>query len=381
MAFITSAKKINYPTFVDKPAPMYKRVYMLPLFFYFVVPGKSIAQLPDTLQQPKAGSSSIREMHEYISLKLSATDNMEGFVVRTKDVKYDLRPNDRIVARLALNYRFIAAAVSVVPGFVRGNDDNSLKGKSTFTSYSLGFNFHHWLQNFSYTKARGFYLHNTNDYRRGWTAGVDPYIQFPDLVYQSYQGQTAYKWNKNFSFASLQSQTERQLKSAGTFLPSLSYRYYIVDDKTRLTAQRQTQKSNNLEALLSAAYYYTQVVQKKIYISAGIAPGAGVIFTKLLTRSTDDRETTRLTNAIYRLEANTAIGYNGERFFAGAQLNGSLAFYSRKKVFNVIENEKVFYQVFAGYRLGAPRKIRQLFDRMEQKKEDLLQKELHRSTH
>lgn len=333
-----------------------------------------VAQSQDTSALLLQKDRYIERMTDYLSLKVSATDNIEGFVVRTTAVKYDLRPNDKTAVKLSFNYRFISFNISTTPKFIPGNNDNQLKGKSKYSNFSLGFNFNRWVQGLSYTRARGYYLENTRDYRQGWREGTDPYAQFPDLVYQSFQGQTAYKLNKNFSFNALNVQTERQLKRAGTLMPFLSYRYYIVDDRTPLTGQAQSQKSNNFETVISLAYYYTFVARQKFYASAGLAPGAGIIFSKLVTRSTTESITTRYNNPIYRVEGGIALGYNSERFFAGAQLTASSAVYSRKKVVNIIENERASYQLFVGYRFGAPGFLKRILDQAEEKESQLLRK-------
>lgn len=321
----------------------------------------------DSLVAEAAGRH-IRKMNGYLSLKLSLNDNLETFVVTAGNTRFDLRPNNKTVAKLSFNYRFVSFNISATPKFLPGNSDNWQKGRSRFTNYSLNLNFDRWMQALSYSRSRGYYLENTRDYRSGWREGTDPYIQFPQLVYQSYQGQTACKFNKKFSFNAVSTQTERQLKSAGTFLPALSYRYYVVDDKTPLTPQNQTQKDRNIELLLTAGYFYNVVIKQRFYISGGIVPGAGFIFSTLYTRAQSETVVARYNNPVYKLETGIGLGYNGERFFTGAQLQASAIAYSRKNVSNVIQNDRAFYQLFVGYRFAAPKPLRLLLDKADEKR-------------
>ncbi|NJN28352.1 MAG: DUF4421 domain-containing protein [Cyclobacteriaceae bacterium] len=57
--------------------------------------------------------------------------------------------------------------------------------------------------------------------------------------------------NQKFSLRSLTSQTERQLKSAGSFLPTFHIRYYAIDDKGPSPGSK---KSNKLQMSIAPGY-------------------------------------------------------------------------------------------------------------------------------
>ncbi len=193
-------------------------------------------------------------MDNYVGLKLSMSNAIETFSVRTATNKIDLYPNTSSIGKISFNYRFLSFSIGFAPGFFPGNGDNQIKGKTKTTSYGTGLNFRHWFQDLSYTRIRGYYLNNTRDYNSEWVGG-DPYVQFPDLVYKKFQGVTGYSFNSKFSVKSLTTQTERQLKSAGSFIPLVVYRYYIVDDRTLLTPTSTSQRSNNFKFAISAGYH------------------------------------------------------------------------------------------------------------------------------
>jgi hypothetical protein len=93
---------------------------------------------------------------------------------------------------------------------------------------------------------------------------------------------SGYIHNSKFSFRHLISQTERQLKSVGSFIPVLDIDYYVIDDKS---SDINTQKSNNIELGIGPGYAYTFVFKEKLYFSVGGYTSFGYLKTKLKTRT------------------------------------------------------------------------------------------------
>ncbi len=305
-------------------------------------------------------------MDQFLAVKLSNSNDFKNFTVRNT-TKYQVDPNDKSIVKLFVNYRWLSVSISRAPNFLNANNNDLIKGKTTTTAFALNLNFTHWSQTFSYSRIKGFYLDNTADYIPNWRKGIDPYIQFPDLVYTGYAGQTAYTFNKNFSFNALSSQTEKQQKSAGTLRPAVSYNYDLVDNKILRTGQDSSQKSRNLQLLLSAGYYHTFVINKNFYFSAGLIPGIGVISTKFYNRQPTETIITRYVNIIYHSEATCALGYNSERLFIGGQLTGATSGYNQHNISTYITTKGLTYQVFAGYRFGAPKFLKKILKKVEEK--------------
>ncbi len=306
----------------------------------------------------------IETLDKYITMKISVNDDMIGFKVKSSQF-YDLQPNDYIALRLSVNYRWISFSINFAPDFLPGNDDNILKGNTNSTAFSLGLNFSHWMQTLSYSNIKGYYLNNTGDFVSGWVKGTDPYLQFPDLLYQDFHGYTAYKFNENFSTHSLSTQTEQQLNSAGSFIPSLSYDYYIVDNRVNLTGLNSSQKSNNIELLFSLGYFYTIVIKEHFYVSAGVVPGSGIIITKLLTRLPGGEIKSDQINLIKKIDGSLAFGYNSERFFTGSQIMVSDASYDQNTSSTVITRSRFTYHIFTGVRFDAPTILSDIIDNVE----------------
>jgi hypothetical protein len=339
------------------------KLFVLPAYIsvLFTYPANS-QQKSDSLFQKNDANKYILRYDSVISVRINANSEFDLFEVNGDDFYYDIRPNISISNKISLNYRFISFSFGFTPKFIPGNNDSDLKGKTK--TYSLGFGLHpkNWLQEFKYAKIKGFYLHNTNDYNGGWTSGKDPYIQFPELKVQFLRGSTGYKFNPNFSFSAISSLTERQIKSAGSFIPFLNYDYFIIDNKSNGTTQQSSQKTNNFAMIASLGYIYTFVLGSKFYTSLGLFPGGGIEYTKLLTRIPDGNIETKNTDPVWRLAEKAAIGYNSEKFFTGAEISLSQA--TRKQGQSSVHNKatRAYFQVFIGYRFRAPSFIKRETD-------------------
>ncbi|HSR38460.1 MAG TPA: DUF4421 domain-containing protein [Phnomibacter sp.] len=306
----------------------------------------------------------IEAMDNYINLRLSQNRDVEEFVVDQGNQRYVISPNISSITRLGFSYRFLSFGYNFIAKFLPGNDDDDIRGSTKASGYDLGFNFSKWQQELSYSKTKGFYLENTSDFNPSWQQG-DPYLLVPNLEYKNFQGFTGYKFNPNFSFPALVSQTERQLKSAGTLMPTLLYRYFIIDDKTALTGTNSSQKSNSFEALIGIGYYYTFVVNKNFYLALGVRPAAGMVFTKLTTRLPSGNTVTHQDNFVFRMNARAGVGYNGERFFAGiyARAFGSTETQENSTVVNY--DSRIAAQAFVGYRFNAPKWLKKNVEKVE----------------
>ncbi|MBN3583636.1 DUF4421 family protein [Algoriphagus aestuarii] len=303
----------------------------------------------------------IEKMDNYLAFRLSLVNDNERFSVNIGPTETKIYPNGSSVFKLNLNYRFLSFGFKFIPKFLTGNDDDILKGKTTGLGFSTGLNFTHWVQEISYTRTTGYYLENTGDFDPEWSAG-DPYLQFPNLHYRSFQGITGYNFNQHFSTKALLTGTERQLKSAGTFLPTLLYRYYIVDNREEPTGNTGTQKSKNFEIIANAGYYYTHVIQEKFYASAGASLGYGLLSSKVITRFVDDRDETKQNNGVFKWDARGALGYNGERFFSGMIVTAENRKFKQQKTSVINTNWRVYLQFHVGFRITAPNKLRSTMD-------------------
>lgn len=304
---------------------------------------------------------------DQINIKFDLESNNEKFELDGNDFNYDIRPNVSTISKISLNYLFLSFSYSYIPKFFPGNDDDDLKGKTKGSSFGINLNFDHWVQELKYSKVKGFHLENSEDFENPWIEGTTPYIQFPELKVTSIRGATSYKFNSNYSLKAISTQTEIQLKSAGSFIPGLIYSYYLIDNKRDSSFQSSSQKSKNIEVLANFSYFYTFVLNKSWYTALGVSPSIGINYTNLLTRFPDHEVKTNYSTAVYRVNGRGGIGYNSERFFAGFEIS---AFQSIKNdntpTVNLVTTYNAF-QAFVGYRFKAPKKIQELATKAQSK--------------
>lgn len=314
----------------------------------------------------RADSAYVEHIAGYLNLKFTQSTELDRLTVNSGSSRIDLRPNASSASRFSLQYKFISIGFGFIPKFLPGNNDEQIKGKTTGKAFDLNFTFRHWVQSLAYHRTKGFYLNNTRDYQPDWSSG-DPYVQFPQLYFTQYSGSTAYSFNPRFSVNAITAQTERQLKTAGSFIPHLFYRLYQSDDRSPIPEGQSysRQRSNNGEIIVGAGYFQNIVLPKHLYFTWGLVPGGGLVLTKFTTRSNDGEITTRQTNGILRFDGRAGLGYNGFRWFGGLYTRFSASTLKQQYTTVVNGESRIFLQLFVGCRLIAPKFLREGVSKIE----------------
>lgn len=334
------------------------KVILLSLCFLLQINQSSLAQ--DTANLHLSNDSNrIEQFPDAIVIKESFENTSETFSVKTDNYKLVLQPNPKEIFKTSFNYRFISFSVNYIPHFLPANNDNDKKGKTKGTGFGAGFNRRNWFGQLDYSGTKGYYVKNTKDFDSSWQPG-DAFIQVPQLKITNFSSFVGYNSNTRFSSAAVTSQTERQIKSAGSFVARFSSQYYIINDET---AGNATQKTNNIQVMLGSGYQYTFVVKKSFYASGTLIPSMGYLFTRLLNRLSTGNEINHVANPVYQLDGTVGIGYNGERFFAGSYLTTLYSQYQQARGAAVNDNTHLFIQLFAGLRLQAPKALSQWLDK------------------
>ncbi len=299
----------------------------------------------------------IDEMNAYLHFKVALIENAELFILDpVGDEKFDFIPNSNQRLKFQVNYRGLAGGFSYTPPFFTSNQDRDIKGKSS--GYDLDFSIirTHWFHNFRTRRIKGFYLDNTADFLPQWQFG-DPYIQKNQLRYRAFEGATGYKFNPKFSLRALSTQTERQLKSAGSGMVISHYRYFQTQDAADTLLPVQIKQSDNIEIGLNYGYFHTFVIHKSIYISAGIAPGFGLVYSWLQKLEEEQLIRDQDYGVLFRIDGRIGIGINGERYFGGLYTQfASGAFIEEKDIYNTSSRQSL--QFFVGFRFNPPRAMR-----------------------
>ncbi|RKD92149.1 DUF4421 family protein [Mangrovibacterium diazotrophicum] len=311
-------------------------------------------------------SNYFRPMNQNMVIKVDLNNQIDGFKVSANDdLSYKIKPNARWATRISLNYHFLSLSYSYISPLFNSNKDDDLKGKTKYFNLSPRFQFNKIIQEIGYSRTKGYYLDNPKPFDPSWTEG-DPYPQFPELVTHHYYGRTSYKWNPNFSTKAFLDQTEKQLRTTGSFIGTFSYELYQNDDRTKLTETNSSQKASNIELMAGGGYYQTFVLHRDFSLTCGAGAAGGVIHQKLYTRYIDVKYKTIQNLPILRGEVLGALGYNSPKFFAGTRVQFTGETYNQSKNSGGVINQNHFYVSFyLGFRLKAPKPVRKLNDEIE----------------
>jgi hypothetical protein len=277
----------------------------------------------------------IQKFSDKISTQLFVlnTSNQFTFNYVKDNLVVDLVPNLKTTMGVAVQYDIISFSLGFAPKFFADNQDN--KG-SKMTSFSLNLFPGRWMQHFDYYYQKGLTL------KTG-----DAALYLPEQRTMKIGGSTAYVFNKKFSFRALAFQSERQLKSAGSFAPILSYYYTELD--SRKVPDIGT-KSYFINVALSPSYNYNWVVAKKILIAGGISLGGGFI------KTVDEGQS--YTAFLSEASLSLAIGYNSDTFYGGVYSKGIAT--NHEDEGNVEMDDAINYATaFFGYRFNTPKKVRE----------------------
>lgn len=279
-----------------------------------------------------------------------------------------IEPNLGTKYAFVLSYKFL----SVRLGIRAKGSDESIEDKGEPKSFRLHFKllFNRWLHNFEYNQIKGYYISESVEPIEQFTDGN--YVQFPDLQTITISGITSYKINDNYSVRATKSQTEKQIKSAGSLIPSLHYAFYDISGADNYMAPDGTPHTRDEYAAtkgftttFNLGYYYT-FVYRNWFINAFVISGIGADFNKITTYSTEVTNS-NYTDFILSLKGGAGFGYTNQRFFLG----GGISKTGKKQKNNANKTQFTTLQdafsVYVGYRFKAPKKIAKPIDNFEEK--------------
>ena len=288
----------------------------------------------DSLQNPyfKSYNDNITTSIYYLDTSnsfqiASGTQNSETFL--------NLTPNRKEQIGFNLNYKIIDISLGFAPKFLGGNKGDS---KSKHFNFNTRFYYKKWMQSFTYINQKGFYISDDNI-----TA------QLPNMRTMKIGGSTSYVFNDKFSFKTLVSQNEWQTKSSGSFIPTFSFYYTNIDLNTP-----DTPPGDIYVFTLAPSYFYNFVISNRALIGAGVALGVGI------------NDINGDTSALYQGDFNLKLAYNNDRFFAFASMNAT-SFAQDDKVSPRLNDNIVTLKLSAGYRFDPPKKVTEVYDKVNQK--------------
>ncbi len=318
---------------------MVKKYALLFIVFYTAF---CQAQTADTLSAQK----SIEKYDDHIKLRLGLSNSFNSFRIKdgASHSDFTLSPNQQLRSTLTLIYKFIEIDLGYTPEFIRFNKDDAIKGHTKFYNFGTRLYFGSWMQELQYLKTKGFYVDRAD-------IGTQENLLFPHFQVQKIGGSTSYIFNRDFSFRTIFLQSEWQRKSAGSFVPSVSY--YFTQIKNNGPS-----KDCIFDIAIGPGYYYNWIISDRFLISAGTYGGLG--YNKSKTIYTDGKPDEVLESLSFQGQFRLTLGYNSERFFAGTATSLNSFSYNSDALIHV-DDQQQFLEFYVGYRFKAPKRISKLF--------------------
>lgn len=346
-----------------------KRLFnIITLLLPLALLAQEIEEFKDSIAD-SAENEFIIDYKRRFNVKLEVGNDVSSFDVFNDDIELNLKPNLNLRYAVVLSYKFLSVRLGIRPKISDENKEEKGDSKTFRLRFKLLFD--KWNYAFEYNSDEGYYVTNTNDFTDQQNAN---YIQFPDLKSHTFFATASYKFNENYSLRAIESQTEIQTKSAGSFMPGVSFVYYSIAGTQRvkdvdgsIIERGRYNEYDGVNVSLGIAYYYTFVLKKYWFLNAYAVPGAGLDFYK--THTFDQGTTTdRNSNDAY-LAFNYGFGggYNGKKIFFGGNFKNRITdekFGSDKVRITPTSNS---FSVYFGYRFKAPKSVTAPVDYIEDK--------------
>lgn len=271
---------------------------------------------------------------------------------------YSLRQNEVGKLAFSLNYKILGVKLGFTPGFLK--NDFALKGPAEYRHYRIRIYFPKLYQQFYYYRTKGFYVKNTDDYVDGWEKGKDPYLQISNLNTLEIGGETRYYFSNKFGYRAIFSNTERQLKSKGTWMAVLKYNYSKID-KPSTDYFVLNDESYNLNFI--GGYIYNLVFDKNKYLFGQITPSVGIKYVRNIHNDTGGGvEQDHLLIPNIGLRTRLGLGYTSNKFYYGVSVLINSTSYKEYANMNLVDS-RVFASIHLGYRFKAFKSLEKLFNR------------------
>lgn len=260
------------------------------------------------------------------------TYNTYRFGDRFSDLSFELRPNKQDRLGLSAAYGILAFSFSFAPDFLGDNRDND---NSKLFNLNLAAFPGKWMQAIDIYYEKGYYINQGS--RGGY---------LPDTKSLKVGGRTAYIMNERFSMKAILNQDEKQLKSAGSLIPGLTYYYSEFDFRGEGSEGPVRETYYSFDIALTPAYYYNFVPVRNLMFSVGGSAGLGMN----ISSATGERLTSLLTELSY----SAGIVWDTDSFYLGGRYRHLSLNHNSDRVTQTVDQIPTF-TMFFGYRFKAPR--------------------------
>lgn len=276
------------------------------------------------------------------------TSNSFSLDYAEENTVLDIIPNQKTTIGVAFQYGIIAFSLGFAPKEFEDNKDN---GNSRMTSFSFDMFPGRFMLHFDLYSQKGLTIQEQEREENS--------VYLENFKTLKIGGTTAYFFNKNFSYSASALQNTKQLKSAGSFAPTISYYYTEFNAKNEPLIE--SEKTSFIYTSIGPAYYYNWVVSDNFLISTGGSIGGGVALIS------DDS-----TNSKFLVSASVLLagGYNAENWYGGFNVN--VKSFDHGEESSVQMNDAIGYaNIFIGYRFDEPPFLKRKREKIEEKLKQL----------
>jgi len=312
----------------------------------------------------------IANYNNQLNIKFEVSNEIQKYVFPFHENTIELVPNLGIRYALVFNYRFLSVRLGIRSQ--PSKESEVAKGDTDLFTLGVKLLYDKWSHDFEFIRAKGFYVRNSDDLDPIISEG-DRYVQFPDLTTYAISGTSAYKFNANYSVKAALSQTEIQLKSAGTFMPSIDYWLYLFNGADRILDGDGDEIDriiysdyHGLNSVLNIGYYYSFII-KKWYFNVFAAPGIGIDMYTETRHSPAGTQDQFNTDLVLSIQSGAGVGYNSDKYYFGVNYSNRYSSefrYEKNDGFKTVNNSLF---IFFGYRFKAPKTLSKPVDYIEEK--------------
>jgi len=327
----------------------------------------------EKLEETDTISSTVNEYiddhKKQLNVKFEVSNDINELSLEDEGTALRLKPNLNLRYAFVFSYKFLSVRLGLRPNTSKEDQEN--KGESDTYRLRIQLLFDNWSHLLQYDYDRGFYLDNTN----ALLQGSEPVrIQFPYMTTNLFFGNSVYKFNPNYSIRAIESQTEIQTQSAGTFVLGTSYNVYKLVGLDRILLPGEDIQKRNLyneyygvSLGATGGYYHTFVLKKSWFLNGFALPSAGIDIHQTKTTLLQQQKTRHGQNFFAALDYGLGIGYNGKKFFFGGEIKNRWASEKFEQDQINIQPQKSAFSVYAGYRFKAPKPVSAPVDMIEEK--------------
>lgn len=304
----------------------------------------------------------IGDYSNQLNIKLDVSNGQDKYFIPYENDKALIRTNLNVSYGVVLSYKFLSVRIGVRPKLSETEIEN--KGETDYFRLRVKLLFDNWTHRLEYNYKRGFYIENTNEFENE-IENPNFKVQFQNLRTNVFSGSSQYRFNDNFSVKAIESNTEIQLKSAGTFQAGIDYAIYFAKGTDEVTLEDQIlirdsyNEFSGFSPVFNVGYHYTLVIHKYWYANVYAKSGVGIDFS--FTKIFNDNEYTsrNITSMFFTFNTGVSAGYNGRKIYFGGEYiydTNSEKYVNNDIALKPINNS---FQVFLGYRFKAPKQVRE----------------------